>query len=76
MKLNDTRRRLLLAIYREMRACPKGQGLHENDARHSAGSETDFELTYLAERGLVARRAFGYLRLTPDGIDLIEGETE
>lgn len=74
MKINDTRSRILDAVYREMRAHPLGVGLHvECLSRHVPG-DYDFDLNYLAARGLLTRDGLGNLKLTPDGIDIVEKE--
>ena len=76
MKLNDSRRRLLRAVYEEMRANPRGFGLHISNALAHGGTHADFELAYLVDSGLIVRRGLGYLKLTPDGVDAIEGAAE
>ncbi len=73
MKINDTRRRILHAVYREMRAHPKGFGLPVEDLSRYVPGDYDFDLNYLTARGLLVRCG-GNLKLTPDGIDIIEEE--
>lgn len=74
MKINDTRHRILNAVYREMRAHPKGFGLPSAELDNHVPGECDFDLNYLVARGLLVRDGLGNLKLTPDGIDIIEGE--
>lgn len=74
MNINDTRRRILHAVYREMRAHPKGFGLPLADLNGHVPGDYDFDLNYLAARGLLVRDGLGNLKLTPDGIDIVEEE--
>ena len=74
MKINDTRRRILNAVYREMRAHPKGLGLPVEDLSRHVPGDYDFDLNYLSARGLLVKNGLGNLKLTPDGIDIIEEE--
>ncbi|MBV6447298.1 hypothetical protein [Nitrosomonas sp.] len=73
MKINDTRRRILQVVYREMRAHPNGFGLPLADLSGHVPDDYDFDLNYLFARGLLVR-CDGNLKLTPDGIDIIEEE--
>jgi len=73
MKINDTRHRILHAVYREMRAHPNGFGLPLADLGGHVPGDYDFDLNYLFARCLLVRCG-GNLKLTPDGIDIIEEE--
>lgn len=74
MKINDTRKRILDAIYREMRSHPEGVGLHQSILEKHMPGEYIFDLNYLAASGLLNKDGFGNLKLTPDGIDIVEEE--
>lgn len=74
MRMNDMRKRILDAIYREMRAHPSGMVLHEGDLKRYVPGEYGFDINYLAARGLLSRDGSGNLKLTPDGIDIVEEE--
>lgn len=63
---------ILREVHRAMERHPDGAGLHSADLARTLGTVNKLDLYYLEDKGLLRRKA-GYMKLSADGMDIVEG---